>query len=106
MNAQKIAILLALLTFSITPGHAQSLSGQLFLQNPHGPHPVPAAGYKVYLYSRVGQAWIGPVLTDSQGRYAFFNRPNGDYLLRVIQSDKQVFEQQVTIPVSLAPIVL
>ena len=79
---------------------------QLFLQNPHGPHPVPAAGYKVYLYSRVGQAWIGPVLTDSQGRYAFFNRPNGDYLLRVIQSDKQVFEQQVTIPMSLAPIVL
>ncbi len=48
-----------------------SLSGSLYQQNPSGTSPIPANGYRVYLY-RHFTGWIGPPITDSSGRYALY----------------------------------
>jgi hypothetical protein len=59
-----------------------------------------ASGEKAYLYSASSAKWYGPVITDSLGRFSFFNVPGGRYLLRVYTagSKQPAFQQEVTVP--------
>jgi hypothetical protein len=51
-------------------------------------------------------SWTGPVVTDAYGRFAFFGDfAPGRYVLRVFVARKRVWEQVVTIPGRLPPIV-
>ncbi len=100
-----------------------SLSGTLYRYEPANRKapPPPLPGYRVYLYSRQANRWIGPSITDSYGRYAFYDISYGTYLLRIYptgyrgeanqgQSDQSVqphiWQQEVKVPGKVKPIVL
>lgn len=81
--------------------------GSIFVYDPSGSHPTPALGYKVYLFNR-STNWIGPSVTDSYGRFAFYNIPYNIYLLRVYYRNPEdsPFEEQINVPGPINPIVL
>jgi hypothetical protein len=51
-------------------------------------------------------AWTGPIVTDAFGRFAFENLARGGYVLRVFVGRKRVWEQLVSAPGQLSPIVI
>jgi hypothetical protein len=51
-------------------------------------------------------SWTGPVVTDAYGRFAFGDLVPGRYVLRVFVARKRVWEQVVTVPNRLAPIIV
>jgi hypothetical protein len=55
----------------------------------------PAVGYGVSIYSNQTK-WVGPVVTDSSGRFAFFGIPGGQYLVSVSLYDKEVWRGGTT----------
>lgn len=85
-----------LMTVSTGPANAQvvTFSGAVYHSGGYGSLPVPGA--QVLLFN--GVAWIGPSITDSYGRYAFYNAPPGTYLLRVIVNNVIVWNEQVGVP--------
>jgi hypothetical protein len=96
-----------------------SLSGELYRLNTSAPTARPLAnpGYRVYLYSKSQTRWIGPSITDSYGKFAFYDMPPGLYFLRIYppQQTNQtpppalkrfVWQQEVKIPGKVPPIVL
>ena len=99
-----LALLMLVLTTTALAG--LSLNGTLLRYNPNGPRPLPESGDKVYIYSsRTG--WIGPSITDDYGRYAFYDLAlQGPYVMRVYADDREVWEQDVSVPGTVAPIVL
>jgi Carboxypeptidase regulatory-like domain len=87
-----------LLSITATPSHAQSLSlsGSLWIHQPSA-RPLPAVGYKVYLYSKQS-GWSRPSYTDSAGRYAHYGVRPDKYLLQIRDSqNKTVWQQDVTV---------
>ncbi len=100
-----------------------SLTGALYRYEPANPKaaPPPLPGYRVYLYSRQANRWIGPSITDSYGRYAFYDVDSGTYLLRIYptgyrgEADQSqvtqavqphIWQQEVRVPGTVKPIVL
>jgi len=86
-----------------------SLSGAVYQQQPQRDRPVPLPQCRVYLLDAASGAWIGPVQTDSYGRFAFYDLRNGTYVLKVYKSrdgKTPSWQQQVTTPSQLPPIVL
>ncbi len=53
-----------------------------------------------------GGPWAGPALTDAYGRFAFEELDSGRYVLRVFVARKRVWEQIITVPGRLPPIVI
>lgn len=49
-----------------------------------------AVGYEVYIYSDSTQ-WIGPSITDSLGRFAFFGIQSGRYLVSFSLNGREVW---------------
>ncbi len=101
---------LVLLLFLELPAHSQlpspNLSGTLFIYVPGSSKPVPASGYKVFLY-KANMGWSKPSFTDSYGRYALYGVPPGRYLMRVMNySNAIVWQQEVAVPSQIQPIVL
>ena len=84
-----------------------SLVGSLYQYIPNAPRPIPAVGYRVYLYRLTGGRRSQPSFTDSLGRYALYNVTSGRYLMRVFnRANAVVWQQEVTIPAQLPPIVV
>jgi len=84
-----------------------SLTGSLYFYRGNTSTPLP--GYRVYLYYPATQRWTYPALTDTYGRFAFYDLAPGEYLLRVYRSGdvkSQVWQQSVRVPSQLRPIVL
>lgn len=101
-----LTALLVVSFFSIAMAQSSlSVSGSFHRYNPHGAAPYPAVGYQVYLYTN-SMGWIGPVYTDSWGRYAFYNLSSGQYLMRVYALGNQVWQQQLNVPCRVNPIIL
>lgn len=60
---------------------------------------------------RIATKWfsykIGPIYTDSDGRFAFYNVPRGTYKMIIYRGTDIVWQQNVNVPnASLPPIVL
>lgn len=87
-----------------------SITGSLFLFNASGKAPIPLAGYEAYLYHSESKKWSGPSITDAYGRYAFQGLQEGRHLLRVYMAGRdwrqQVWQQEVSAPGEIRPIVL
>ncbi len=86
-----------------------SLSGAVYQRQPQGDRPLPIPQCRVYLLDEASRAWIGPVPTDSYGRFAFYDLRNGSYVLKVFRPNdrkRPAWQQQVTTPTRLPPIVL
>lgn len=101
-----VFLLLLLLVFTcVVNAQAPSVTGSVHIHNPVGPFPYPAVGYEVFLWN--GQQWSYPSITDSYGRFAFYNvPPRFGYLMRIYRLRIQVWEQEISSPVTLAPIVI
>jgi hypothetical protein len=82
------------LSTSTPPSHAQSLSlsGSLWIYQPSA-RPLPAVGYKVFLYSKQS-GWSRPSYTDSSGRYAHYGVRPDKYLLHIRDNQNKVVWQQ------------
>lgn len=65
---------------------------------------VASVGVYVLPLNSKGAEWSAPVLTDSYGRFVFYNLANGKYLLRIMCGDIRAWEQIVTVPQALGPI--
>ncbi len=102
------AILFLFLLLAIVPlatAQPPSITGSVHVYNPSGQRPYPAGGYEVFLW--FGRMWSFPVVTDSYGRFAFYNVRPGSYLLRIYNRNRvQVWEQNIIVPIQLTPIVL
>ena len=74
------------------PSRAQSLSlsGSLWIYQPSA-RPLPAVGYKVYLYSK-SSGWSRPSYTDNSGRYAHYGVKPDKYLLQIRDNQNRVSE--------------
>ncbi len=87
-----------------------SMTGSLYLYNASGNAPIPLAGYEVYLYHSESKKWIGPSISDAYGRYAFQGLQEGRYVMRVYMAGRdwrqQVWQQEVSAPGEIPPIVL
>jgi hypothetical protein len=100
-----------------------SLAGALYRYDSSNSKAAPPAlpGYWVYLYSRQSHRWIGPSITDSYGRYAFYDVVSGTYLLRIYPAGDRgepaqnqstqavqphIWQQEVKVPGRVRPIVL
>ncbi len=86
-----------------------SLSGAVYQRQPQGDRPSPIPQCRVYLLDAASGAWIGPVPTDSYGRFAFYDLRSGGYVLKVFKprdGKRPAWQQQVTTPSRLPPIVL
>jgi hypothetical protein len=104
------AMLIGAIALVPCPARAQTATivvGSVFVYNPSGSHPVPAVGYKVYLYNW-NSGWIGPAVTDGYGRFAFYNIRYDTYLLRINARavNTPVFQEQIRVPGHINPIIL
>ena len=81
------------------------LYGTVLTQSSSG-SPTPLRYAKVFLYA--GDAHIGPVLTDDQGHFAFYDTNRGSYTLRVYLDGlpEPVLTQTVMVPGRLVPVVI
>lgn len=113
----KRAALLLVVALASAPALAQTqqavkiqvaLSGAV-AKTPFGARvPVPVPGAEVYLHPSASSnehEWIGPVITDNQGRFSFLNVPGGNYVVRVFSGPYRLWQQVVQLPTELAPIV-
>jgi hypothetical protein len=87
------------------------LSGSLYKTTNGRADAVAVVGSAVYaraLAASDSDAWLGPVLTDEYGRFAFVGIPAGNYLLRMYSGDRTtlLWQQTVQVPEALAPIVI
>jgi hypothetical protein len=101
---------LCLLLLSGAPALAQSisLSGTLYQYRADRDRPAPASSVRVFVREPSAGKWIGPILTDAYGRFAFYNLKAGRYLLKVYRSastESLVWQQEVAVPGQLQPIV-
>jgi hypothetical protein len=85
-----------------------SLSGSFFRIVSGDTTPAPGIQvYVMYLPQASDSTWIGPVLTDSSGRFFFYNLHSGPVLLRAFGSaNTVVWQEQYNVPSTLQPIVL
>lgn len=85
-----------------------SLAGSLFKISAGQTQSTPVSGAAVYLHAPGAAAadWIGPNLTDLFGRYEFYNLPPGLYAMRIFSGTIRLWEQVVTLPAKLPPIVI
>jgi hypothetical protein len=90
---------------AMRPSISQSLSFYGQLLEPDGGSGI--SGAKAWLYpaddGAQGQQWYGPVISDSGGRFSFFDVPSGRYLLRIYvgvspDSGRPMFQQEVDVP--------
>ena len=81
------------------------LYGTVLVQSATG-SPAPLRYAKVFL--RADGASIGPVLTDDQGHFSFYDTNRGSYTLSVYLDGRPdpVFAQTVTVPGRLPPVVV
>ena len=92
--------------------NAGNLAGAIYRGTPtgngadaHVDAALAAAGYDVYVRPRGGTDWIGPVITDTYGRFVFTSLAPGKYLARAYTGPVRVWEQIVDVPSVLPPIV-
>jgi hypothetical protein len=58
----------------------------------------PVPGCQTFLYNP-SSGWIGPSITDAYGRFAFYNVPRGEYVLRIFDgSGHQIWNEAVVVP--------
>lgn len=87
------------------------VTGMLVRSSPsliHTVKPAPggaAAGYQVYLRAVASTDWLGPVLTDALGRFAFYGISPGQYQLRIYDGPVHVWDQVIQVPADLPIIV-
>lgn len=92
------AACVAMMLGAATTVRAQSLSlsGAVYIYQANA-RPVPAIGYKVYLYNKQS-GWSRPSFTDGAGRYAHYGVGPGNYLLLVRNAQNaEVWRQDVTV---------
>jgi hypothetical protein len=84
-----------------------SLTGAVY-RGTSGTTSTSIVGALVYVHASSADptTWTGPIVTDSYGRFAFAGLTPGKYVLRIYVSRKRVWEQVVTVPGTLPPIVL
>jgi len=100
-----VVALVMVLVPSMARGQSPSVSGGVYRQAPGFSAPAPIRGLEVYLYSERTR-WIGPAMSDTYGRFAFFAVAPGRYLLRVYWDRRMVWQSEVTVPGRIEPIVL
>jgi hypothetical protein len=85
-----------------------ALAGSLYRNAASGNIANAIAGALVYAHRAddSSAAWIGPSLTDAYGRFSFPALDAGPYLLRVFVGKQVVWQQLVTAPAILRPIVI
>lgn len=86
---------LALLCGLVASSHAQnspSVWGSLLIIQTNA-RPLPAVGYKVFLYSKQN-GWSRPSYTDGSGRYAHYGVRPDKYLLHIRNYQNKVVWQQ------------
>jgi hypothetical protein len=106
-----VTLTLCLLLAAGAPALAQSvsLSGTLYQYRPAQDRPAPASSVRIFVREPSAGKWIGPILTDEYGRFAFYNLKAGRYLLKVYRSANAAslaWQQEVAVPGQLQPIVL
>lgn len=90
----------------VTP--SPSLVGSLYKIASTSSQATPVVGASVYLHPN-GQnddVWIGPNLTDARGRFAFYNIARGSYVMRMYSGTIRLWQQLVTVPGNIPPIVV
>jgi hypothetical protein len=87
---------------------APSLAGSVYRNANTGNYANAVAGAYVYVHraDASGDTWTGPALTDRYGRFVFPSLDRGPYLLRVFVGSRRVWQQTVTVPATLSPIVV
>lgn len=86
-----------------------SFSGTLYQYRSDRDHPTPIPNLRVFLLEPSSGKWTGPVLTDSYGRFAFYDLQAGRYVLKIYRSADTrslVWQQEAAVPGQLPPIVL
>jgi hypothetical protein len=95
-NASLAAMSVALLPSKLG---AQSTTGVLSVYgrvtHTSGQNKSSKAGDHVLLYDFSKHAWIGPALTDNDGRYAFYDLVVAPYILALYVKGKSVWENQI-----------
>jgi Carboxypeptidase regulatory-like domain len=100
-------VVLAALASIALLGQAPSLSGSVYRSS--GSDTATAVGGALVYVHRAddtGDTWSSPALTDAYGRFTFPMLKPGQYLLRVFVGRQRVWQQVVTVPSVLKPIVL
>lgn len=114
VTALLVAILLASVGIAAAPA-AGSLAGSFYRgsalpRDSKGQQRVSdataAAAYQIYVRVLPDGTWIGPVLTDTYGRFAFTSLAAGTYQLRAYDEHVRVWDQVVTVPSVIPPIVI
>lgn len=83
-----------------------SLLGTIYFAKSTAPQ-APAVNLMVELQPNGSATKIGPIYTDSDGRFAFYNVPRGTYKMIIYRGTDIVWQQNVNVPnASLPPIVL
>jgi hypothetical protein len=69
---------------------------------------TPVVGASVYLHpsGQSNDVWIGPNLTDGKGRFVFYNTAPGSYVMRIYSGTIRLWQQLVTVPRNIPPIVI
>ena len=97
-----LACLILAIALGGRPAKAQVVS---FVGTVYRSTGYPLPGLQVGLFSS-GTGWIGPSITDSYGRYAFYNTPPGQYLLRITYGGQILYNEAINVPGTHTPIVL
>ena len=99
--------LLAIVASLALLGDGPSLAGSVY-RNTGGPNATAVGGALVYVHSAADTSggWAGPALTDAYGRFSFPVLWPGQYLLRVFVQGRTSWQQVVTVPAVLKPIVI
>lgn len=76
-----------------------SIAGAVY-QGGSGPTSSAVPGATVYVHdaNNASAAWMGPIVTDTYGRFTFGGLASGSYLLRVFRTKVQVWQQVVPVP--------
>ena len=98
-----ILLFISLFTAISVVASAQTLSLFGSLRSANGAEPI--AGARLFVRQGAAEP-IGPALSDSYGRYAFYDISPGRYHLTVYVHDAKRWDVEVTVPGDLAPIVI
>ena len=100
-------MLLALVASVALLGQAPSLAGSVYRNTGTSDNALAVGGALVYVRPTDNSTdWSGPSLTDAYGRFAFPSLRSGSYLLRIYTGRQLAWQQVVTVPAVMQPIVL
>jgi hypothetical protein len=93
------SVSLAMVFIALSPGTASAQSSGVLSVYGRVSHPSARyqSGDHVLVYDAVTRRWIGPALTDNDGRFAFYDLAAGrTYVLALYVAGKSVWQNQIS----------